>query len=211
MLCHYYSEQLELAIHDTAALPPSVVPGEVSRWIGLKSYARGDLDQAEQFLNRVIAQNDSNLVTRDVASALAETLVKKQKYNAAKTPAGRALELSIDPASRAASILTLAKIEEGLGNYAKAESLTREALQLQPEGRLNMEGRFLTADLLLAQHHEEEAARAYMAIALLTEDPTIAPRALRKAAEAYHEANNEPESQKALQELKQRFPEKANG
>ena len=206
LLCHYYSEQLELAVRDAGGLPPSAIPGEVSRWIGLKSYERGDLDQTELFLNRVIARNDPNLITRDVVMALAETLVKKGKYNAAKAPAGKALDLASDPVTRAAAILTLAKIEPGLGNYSKADSLAREALLLQPEGRVNMEGRFLMGDLLLAQHHEEEAARAYMAISLLTEDPTIAPRALRKAAEAYRRANNDLESQKALQELKQRFP-----
>ena len=206
LLCHYYSEQLELAVRDAGGLPPSAIPGEVSRWIGLKSYERGDLDQTELFLNRVIARNDPNLITRDVVMALAETLVKKGKYNAAKAPAGKALDLASDPVTRAAAILTLAKIEQGLGNYSKADSLAREALLLQPEGRVNMEGRFLMGDLLLAQHHEEEAARAYMAISLLTEDPTIAPRALRKAAEAYRRANNDLESQKALQELKQRFP-----
>lgn len=208
LLCHYYSEQLEPAMSDAAGLPPNVIPGEVSRWIGLKAYERGDLDHTEQFLNKVIARNDPNLITRDVVMALAETLVKKGKFNAAKTPAGKALELATDPATRAAAILTLAKTEQGLGNYSKADSLTREALLLQPEGRLNMEGRFLMGDLLLAQHHEEEAARAFRAISLLTEDQTITPRALRKAAEAYRRANNDLESQKALQELKQRFPEK---
>ena len=198
LLCHYYSGQLELAVRDAAGLPPNLVPGEVSRWIGLKAYERGNLDQTEQFLNRVITRNDPNLITRDVVMALSETLVKKGKYNAAKAPAGKALDLASDPVTRAAAILTLAKIEQGLGNYSKADSLVREALLLQPEGRLNMEGRFLMGDLLLAQHHEEDAARAYMAIALLTEDSTIAPRALRKAAEAYHRANNSNHRPKVL-------------
>jgi hypothetical protein len=121
------------------------------------------------------------------------------------------LDLATDPPTRAAAILNLAKIEQGLGNDSKADSLAREALLLQPEGRLNMEARFLMGDLLLTQHHEEEAARAYMAISLLTEDPTIAPRALRKAAEAYRRANNDLESQKAIQELKQRFPTLPSG
>lgn len=206
LLCHYYSEQLEPAIRDVTGLPPSIVPGEVARWIGLKSYERGDLDHTEEFLNRVIARNNPNLITRDLVVALSETLVKKEKYNAAKIPAGKALDLATDPASRAAAILTLAKIEQGLGNYSKAQSLTEEALLLQPEGRLNMEARLLTGDLLLAQHHDEEAAKTYVAISLLTEDATIAPRALRKAAQAYRRANNNLESQKTLQELKQRFP-----
>ena len=207
LLCHYYLQQPELAAHDTIGLPATTVPGEVLRWIGFKAQERGDLDQTEEFLNQVVARHDPNLTTRDVVMALAETLIKKKKYSAARAPAAKALDLATDPATRAAAILALAQIEHGLGNESKAESLNREALLLQPEGPLNMEGRLLMGDLLLAQHHEEEAARAYMAIALLTEDKTIAPRALRKAAEAYRHANKNLESQKALKELKQRFPD----
>ncbi len=208
LLCYYYLQQLEPAIRVANTLPPNLVPGEVSSWLGLKAYDQGNLDQAELFLNRVMTRNDPKLMTREVVMILAETLVKKGKYQSAKAPAGKALDLSLDPASRAAAILILAKVEQGLGNYSKAEGLAQEALLLQPEGRLNIEGRLLMGDLLLAQHHEEDAARAYMAIALLTDDTTITPQALRKAAEAYHKANHEEESQKALQELNQRFPEK---
>ena len=35
----------------------------------------------------------------------------------------------------------------------------------------------------------------------------MTPRALRRAADAYRKANNEPEAEKALQELQQRFPD----
>lgn len=211
LLCHYYSEQVEPAIHDAAGLSSNIIPGEVARWIGLKAYERGNLDQTEQFLNRVITCNNPNLITRDVVAALAETLIKKGKYNAAKAPAGKALDLATDPVTRAAAILNLAKIEQGLGNDSKADSLAHEALLLQPEGRLNIEARFLIADLLLSQHHEEEAARAYMAISLLTEDPIMTPHALRKASEAYRRAHNDLESEKVLQELNQRFPTSPSG
>ncbi|MBM3857123.1 MAG: tetratricopeptide repeat protein [Verrucomicrobia bacterium] len=148
LLCYYYLEQPELAAREAAELPTNVIPGEVSRWIGLKAYERGDFNQAEQFLNLVMTQNNPNIITREVMIALAETLMKKEKYQAARVPAGKALEQATDPTSRAAALLTLAKIELNLGNDSRAESLTREALLLEPEGRLNVEGRLLIKSIL---------------------------------------------------------------
>ena len=46
-----------------------------------------------------------------------------------------------------------------------------------------------------------------MTAAVLSDDSSVTPRALRRAADAYRKANNEPEAEKALQELQQRFPD----
>ena len=46
-----------------------------------------------------------------------------------------------------------------------------------------------------------------MTVAVLYDDSSITPRALQRAADAYRKANNEPEAEKALQELQQRFPD----
>lgn len=148
LLCHYYLEQSELAMRDAEELPLNLVPVEVSRWIGLKAYQQDNFKEAEQFLNRVITSNDPHLITRDVAMALAESLIKEGKYQEAKAPIGKALDLATDPASRAAALFSLAKIEQELGNVKKAESFIQEVLLLQPDGTLNLKGRLLMKSIL---------------------------------------------------------------
>jgi len=46
-----------------------------------------------------------------------------------------------------------------------------------------------------------------MTLSVLTDDPSITPRALQKGAEAYRLANNKSEAEKALAELHQRYPD----
>lgn len=206
LLCHYYLEQLEETIHDIASLPSTVIPGEIYRWVGLKAYEQRKWDQAASSLSKVLLPSNTSLITTEVLLALATISVKKEQYQAAKAPAEQALQLAATPFAKATALLLLAKIEKGLHNTSKATSLIQEALLLQPEGRLNMEARFFLGELLFSEHHDEEAGRAFMAVALLTEDTAITPHALQKAAEAYERAKDYSSSQKALQELKQRFP-----
>ncbi len=92
--------------------------------------------------------NAPNLITQDVVAALAETLIKRQKYQAPKNPATKALEMSNDPVSRARALLIFATIEIGLSNSIKTESFLKEALLLQPEGELNMKARLLMQSMM---------------------------------------------------------------
>ena len=61
-------------------------------------------------------------------------------------------------------------------------------MSLQPEGQVNAEARLLAGDVQLERGQFDEAGRAFMGVALLYDDPTITPRALQKAAEAYQKA-----------------------
>jgi TolA-binding protein len=59
---------------------------------------------------------------------------------------------------------------------------------------------------MFAKSDYDGAARAYMSVALLIDDPSITPRALQKAADAYRKVNNTFEADRALSELRERFP-----
>jgi TolA-binding protein len=85
--------------------------------------------------------------------------------------------------------------------------MTEEAILLQPEGRLNAEGRLMTGEISMASGDYPGAARAFMSVALLYDDPQLTPRALKRAHEAYKRAGDLMEAEKALQELQKRFPD----
>ena len=100
-----------------------------------------------------------------------------------------------------------AAVSLGRKDFDEAAKLCDESLLLQPEGRLNAEGRLLSGEISFARGDYDGAARAFMTVAVLYDDSSVTPRALRRAADAYRKANNEPEAEKALQELQQRFPD----
>jgi len=112
-----------------------------------------------------------------------------------------------DPAGRARSLLVLAEADNNARAYDKARKEVDEALLLQPEGRWNAEGRLLSAQIELSQGNYDAAARAFMTVGVLYDDPSITPRALQQAAHAYRKSNNLMDAQKAETELKQRFPD----
>ena len=71
---------------------------------------------------------------------------------------------------------------------------------------MNAEARMSIGDIESARGNYENAARSYMSVAVLYEDPDVTPRALEHAYEAFQKAGNEPQATKTLSELKARFP-----
>lgn len=209
LLCHYYHEEFPETLRETERLHLTAVPIEVLRWLGLKAYEKGDMAQAEHFLSVVANSGRNNLITLDVESSLAKALIAQGKFQEAEIPTQKMLSLSTDPTTRAEAMLTLTRLQKGRKKYEEADKSVNEALLLQPEGKLNIEARLLQADLLALRGNDDAAARAYMAIGLLTDDPITTPQALRKAAEAYRNANNPEEAKKAMKELEKRFPVKS--
>jgi TolA-binding protein len=53
----------------------------------------------------------------------------------------------------------------------------------------------------------EQAARYYMSVAVLFDDPQLTPECLFRAAEAFGKIGREEDRTKALEELKTRYPD----
>ncbi|MCH8526454.1 MAG: tetratricopeptide repeat protein [Kiritimatiellae bacterium] len=62
-------------------------------------------------------------------------------------------------------------------------------------------------DLSARREAWNEAARMYMGLAVLFEDPELSPLALRRAAAAFQRAGRNEEARRALEELSTRFPD----
>ena len=138
---------------------------------------------------------------------LAEAQIQLGKTREAAPIVAQYLEVAREPYSRARGLQAKAAVSLGQKDFDEAAKLCDESLLLQPEGRLNAEGRLLSGEISFARGDYDGAARAFMTVAVLYDDSSVTPRALRRAADAYRKANNEPEAEKALQELQQRFPD----
>ena len=116
------------------------------------------------------------------------------------------LEGATEPADRSQGFLLLGAAQLGAGQLDAAQKSAEQALTLQPEGRYNAEARMQLGDIESTRGKYENAARSYMSVAVLYEDPEVTPRALEHAYEAFQKAGNQPQATKTLSELKNRYP-----
>jgi TolA-binding protein len=75
------------------------------------------------------------------------------------------------------------------------------------DARLQAQSMLALGDLSARREAWPEAARMYMGLAVLFEDPELSPLALRRAASAFQRAGRDEEARKALEELHTRFPD----
>jgi TolA-binding protein len=179
---------------------------DVCRWLGSEFYNENNFGQAAKYLGLMTKNMDPVKVDKGIWLSLGRSLNELNTYPDAIDAINHYLELATEPADRAQGFLILSSAQLGSKELDPATKSAEQALSLQPEGRLNAEARMLIGDIETARGNYENAARSYMSVALLYEDPEVTPRALEHAYEAFQKAGNEPQATKTLSELKTRFP-----
>jgi TolA-binding protein len=179
---------------------------DVCRWLGSEFYNESNFDQAAKYYGLMTKNMEPAKVDKGIWLNYAKSLEALKSYQDANSAVNHYLEQATDPAERAQGFLVLSNAQLGTKDLDPATKSAEQALELQPEGRLNAEARMLIGDIESARGNYENAARSYMSVALLYEDPEVTPRALQHAYEAFQKAGNEPQATKTLSELKTRFP-----
>jgi len=205
ILCHYYLQDRAALQKDLAANKNLNIPVEITRWLGRKSFEEGDYEAAEQGLLPVVKGGAA--VEPEVLIELAEAQIRLGKNREAAEHVAKYLETARDPRSRARGLLASGAVALSGRDFAGATKLAEEAIQLQPEGRLSAEGRMLLGEISMASGDYPGAARAFMSVSVLFDDPEVTPRALKRASEAYKRAGDLMEAEKTQQELQKRFPD----
>ena len=179
---------------------------DVCRWLGSEFYNENSFDQAAKYFGLMTKNMAADKVDKGIWLNYAKSLNEVKNYPDANGAINHYLELATDPADRARGFLVLSTAQLGTKDLDEATKSAEQALSLQPEGRLNAEARMQIGDIDSARGSFENAARSYMSVALLYEDPEVTPRALERAYEAFQKAGNQPQATKTLSELKSRFP-----
>jgi len=179
---------------------------DVCRWLGNEFYNANDYTDAAKYLSLFTKNTDPDKVDKGIWLNYAKSLNALKNYQDANTAATHYLEQATEPTERAQGFLALSDAQLGAKSFDEATKSAEQALALQPEGRLNAEARMKIGDIESARGNYENAARSYMSVAVLYEDPEVTPRALEHAYDAFQKAGNEPQATKTLSELKTRYP-----
>ncbi|MBV8969909.1 MAG: tetratricopeptide repeat protein, partial [Verrucomicrobia bacterium] len=154
---------------------------DACKWLGQNYSNEHVYDRSAKYLDLYAKAAGADKVEADVWFTLAQAKNSTQQYADAETAAQAYLKSATDPADKARGLLALATAQVGLKKYPEAVQSAEEAMNLQPEGRLNAEARLEIGDIAASQGNFEAAARSYLSVAVLYEDPEITPRALAKA------------------------------
>jgi TolA-binding protein len=179
---------------------------DVCRWLGSEFYNENSFELAAKYFGLMTKNMEPDKVDKGIWLNYAKALNVLKNYQDATGAINHYLALATDPADRAQGFLVLGGAQLGAKDLDPATKSAEQALSLQPEGRLNAEARMLIGDIESARGNYENAARSYLSVALLYEDPEVTPRALEHAYGAFQKAGNEPQATKTLSELKTRFP-----
>jgi TolA-binding protein len=122
----------------------------------------------------------------------------------------RALALDANTRYAAEAALRLGEIVLEAGKVNEAEDYFRRAGDLASDpSLLGIKARAYAglADTALAGDDAAGAARYYMSVAILYDDPDLVPRCLFRAAEAFGKLGQAEARANALQELTERYPD----
>lgn len=190
-----------------AAEPKGRVPAEILEWVGLQFYGEKNYPAAERYLVLLSRSDAAGSVKPDFWFYLADSDSHLNKVAEAEDAYERYIQVAEDPAAKAKALLALGSTKIAAHKPDEAQRIAEEIMRLQPEGRVNAEARLLAGDVEIERQRFEDAGKAYMAVALLNDDPTIAPRALQKAAAAYSKAGRKDEADRVTKQLRDRYPD----
>ena len=184
------------------------VPGEILRWLGMAYLTADDGLHAERYLGLLTARAKDEEVLADDWLNLGRARAKLKKWSAAQEALQAYLKSAPDPIPQATGLLALGEVEVGAGRLDDARDSANRVLALQPEGRLNSQGRMLLGDIAMLRQDYAEAAKIFHSVVLLgVEDSVLTPKAMENAYIAYKKAGNDQQAGKLLNELQTRFPE----
>jgi TolA-binding protein len=179
---------------------------DACRWLGGVFYDNKRYANAAKYLNLITKNLDKTAFDKGVWLTLANADVQLQAFADAIPAANNYLEQVSDPGDRARGFIALSTAQLGAKHFDDATRAAEQALNLQPEGRLNAEARMCVGEVEFGRGNYENAAKSYLSVAVLYEDPEVTPRALEKAYQAFRQAGNQDQASKTLSELKARFP-----
>ena len=208
MLAYFYLEQIEPLANEVDGYMKSGgkarVPAEILRWLGGQYLAGKNYGRAEPYFLMLTTRDDG---AADDFLNLGRSELRQGKHANALDAFHAYLGSAKEPVPHATGLLAQGEAQLGLGQFDNAQKSVNEALLLQPEGRLNAEGRTLSGQIAMARNDYENAAKIFLSVAVVYDDPVVTPQALEQAREAYVKAGNEKEAAKVMNDLQTRYPE----
>ncbi|MGA0334291.1 MAG: tetratricopeptide repeat protein [Kiritimatiellia bacterium] len=185
---------------------------ELLLWLGTAAETEGNLAQQKTIAQSMIQQN-RRAATRELGFYALAGVERKQgnaeagiqalqKGLAFQSESVEAVSAHLDLADL---LLTDGEFKESFHHYSEAARMA-SSLEL---GQLQARGIMGNGRVRMAEKKWPEAAKYFMSVAVLFEDPELSPEALRMAEKAFRLAGQTEHADAALQEFQKRYPEQS--
>ena len=209
MTCEYYLEDQDRLAAEVDAYPKTgtkiQIPVMILRWLGARFLEAKNYEQAEKYLDMVTARKDE--VIADDWLDLGRCFSGQHRSVEAVQAFKSYLENVKAPVPRATGLLELSDAQLSLGNYDDAQKSVDDACMLQPDGKINAQGRILSGEIQMARGNYEDAAKLFQSVTILLDDPVITPHAMELGIDALKKAGKNSDAAKLLNDLQTKYPE----
>jgi TolA-binding protein len=179
-------------------------------WLLPIASEHADRSAAAKIANAMVHE-DRKTVTRELGYyALAANMAGPDKVQARIDALQKGLAFKSESLEAAEAHLTLAgqylslkDFEAGFRQYSEATRLA----SLLEQGRMQAKGMMGSGDVRFAEEKWADAAKYFMSVAVLFDDPELSPEALRKAADAFRRAGDPVKAAAAEKEIQTRYPQ----
>ncbi len=180
-------------------------PSDVVRWLGQKSYDRGDYTRVEKFLPELVARKEA--VGSDYL-LLARAQGKLGKFKEAVGSFDQYLASAKDPVPRVAGMIEKADAQLGMKDWVGAEKTVKEGLGLATEGRYNGELQLRAGDIEAGRGDLKKALQIFEAIPVThNEDEEVSPKSLDRAMEIHQKLGHADDVKRIENQLRSKYPE----
>lgn len=193
---------------DTPAIEK--IQAHLLQWVAEYFYADQKMEQAVTVAKHLLSTTNAPVWQQTGYGIMGLAQLAIGNTNSAVECFRTALQVKANTVYAAQSALYLGKIELALKNYEKAENYFEQAATMasddyQLEIRANAYAGLGMSAMAISNY--TAAARYFMGVAILYDNSELTPECLYRASEAFRNAGMEKESRKAIEELKQRYPE----
>lgn len=213
LVLHRRNESDEAAALLQGLLPAAgtnTVASDVLEWLTDYQLQKKDYPKAVEAAGHLVQQADS-LAWQQVALCLnGKALEGTGRFDDARQAFEKAVALPVSTLAAADGWLRLGDLALRGTNYAAAKAAFDKAADLSSgdaQIAMRVQAYVGIARTLKAQGDDEGAARHYLSVGVLFDDPTVVPQCLHEAAEAYARLGRTDESAKVIRDLIARYPD----
>ncbi|OGV44487.1 MAG: hypothetical protein A2X46_01495 [Lentisphaerae bacterium GWF2_57_35] len=188
-----------------ADMPPALLEWLARHWLEQKTFDKA-IRSAE-----TLAKSSSDADWKQIGWCLAG---KGQLEGGNDAEARKAFEEALKQPAKtgegAEAALYLADIDRRANRLDAAQTYYQQAADMSSAGELldiRAKSYYGLGQVAGLRREWDQAARYYMSVAVLFDDPTLVPECLFRAAEAFKQLGREKDRLKTLEELKSRYPD----
>lgn len=182
----------------------AATPSDVIRWLGQKSYERGEYERSEKFLPELVLRKEA---VGDDYLLLARSRTKLGKFKEAVESFDSYLVSVKEPVPRIAGIIEKSDSQLAMKDWDGAEKTVKEGLNLATEGRYNGELRLRAGEVEVGRKNVKKALQIFESIPVTIEDEEVSPRALERALELYAQLGSSADVKRLENLLRTKYPE----